>query len=145
MIRLLIRILISVVVVVLVYNYFFGTPDEKQTSQKIFNEVKVVGNSVSDLIKTEKVKFDEGKYDEALVKINHSLDALSKIIPAGDSKVNELNTLRSEKEKAQKQLDAIKESQTSLKKDDEIKQLNKRLETVVNNLQKLSKDVNDHH
>ena len=65
----ILRLLVIVVLAVVVYNYFFGTPEEKQQSEKIFNEVRDLGRSAWALLKSEKEKFDEGKYDDALDKI----------------------------------------------------------------------------
>ncbi|MBK8878807.1 MAG: hypothetical protein IPN74_09740 [Haliscomenobacter sp.] len=69
MIKLLIRLLILLVIGVLVYNYFLGTPEEKESSKTIFREVKQLGKSTWALLKTEKMKMEDGKYDAALDKI----------------------------------------------------------------------------
>lgn len=74
--RSLLRLLLLVVVAIIVYNYFFGTAEEKQQSEKIINEVRDLGRSAWNLLKTEKEKFDEGKYDEALNKIGGLIDNL---------------------------------------------------------------------
>ena len=52
------------------YNYFLGTPEEKDTSRAIFQSVKQLGKSTWGLLKSEKAKLDAGKYDTALEKIN---------------------------------------------------------------------------
>jgi len=70
MFKLLFRLLFTLLVGVLVYNYFFGTPDEKETSRVIFHDVKQVSKSAWTLLKSEKAKLDAGKYDTALDKIN---------------------------------------------------------------------------
>lgn len=69
MIKTILKVLAVIVVFILVYNYFFGSTEEKATSQKIFQEVKEVGVAVKDLLKSEKEKYDSGKYDDALDKI----------------------------------------------------------------------------
>lgn len=69
MIRSILKLGVILVVGILVYNFFLGNEVEKENSRKIFNEIKDVGVAVKDLLKTEKEKFDEGKYDEALGKI----------------------------------------------------------------------------
>ncbi|MFM8363338.1 MAG: hypothetical protein ACKOA4_11625 [Haliscomenobacter sp.] len=70
MFKLLFRLLFVIVVGVLVYNYFLGTPEEKDTSRAIFQSVKQLGKSTWGLLKSEKAKLDAGKYDTALEKIN---------------------------------------------------------------------------
>ncbi|MEY4108245.1 MAG: hypothetical protein RL181_2587 [Bacteroidota bacterium] len=70
MFKLLFRLLFVIVVGVLVYNYFLGTPEEKDTSRAIFQSVKQLGKSTWTLLKSEKAKLNAGKYDTALEKIN---------------------------------------------------------------------------
>jgi vacuolar-type H+-ATPase subunit I/STV1 len=70
MLKLLFRLVFVIVVGVLVYNYFLGTPEEKDTSRAIFQSVKQLGKSTWGLLKSEKAKLDAGKYDTALEKIN---------------------------------------------------------------------------
>ncbi len=72
----LIRLAILLLIGILVYNYFFGTQEEKETSQKIFGEVRDLGRATWDLLKREKQKFDEGKYNEAVDKVGGLIEKL---------------------------------------------------------------------
>lgn len=76
--RSIIRLGLLLVVGVLVYNYFLGTPEEKQQSKEIFSKVKELTKSSIDLLKSEKDKFDEGKYDGALDRIGNVFGKLKK-------------------------------------------------------------------
>jgi uncharacterized phage infection (PIP) family protein YhgE len=76
MLKSLIKVGLLLVGGILVYNYFFGTPEEKAQSKEIFTSVKDLTKSAFDLLKQEKQKFDEGKYDEAVDKIGGLLDNL---------------------------------------------------------------------
>lgn len=76
MIRSVLKLLAILVIGILIYNYFLGTPSEKETSKKIFGEMKDVGVAVKDLLKSEKEKFDKGKYDKAVDKIGDVLQGL---------------------------------------------------------------------
>ncbi len=76
MIRGLFKILFVVVIGVLVYNYFLGSPEEKENAKEIFGEVKDVVVGVKDLVKSEKEKFDAGKYDDAVDKVGTLLSKL---------------------------------------------------------------------
>jgi hypothetical protein len=71
MIRTVFKLGLILVVGILIYNYFLGTPEEKASSEKIFSEVKDLGVAAWGLLKSEKQKFDEGKYDEALDKVGN--------------------------------------------------------------------------
>lgn len=70
MIGFLFKIVVVLVVGVLAYNYFFGSEEEKAQSSKVFGQVKDVAVSVGDLAKSEKAKFDAGKYDAAMEKLS---------------------------------------------------------------------------
>lgn len=72
----LIRLALLLIVGILVYNYFLGTEEEKETSKKIFGEVRDLGQATWGLLKSEKEKFDEGKYDEAVDKLSGLIDRL---------------------------------------------------------------------
>lgn len=61
--RTLIKLVLIVVVVLVGYNYFYGTSEEKSESQEIVDKVKDLGKSIGSLLKNEKNKFDEGKFD----------------------------------------------------------------------------------
>ncbi len=76
MLRNLFKLLIVLVVGILIYNYFFGTPEEKNTSKEIFSEVRDLGKATWNLLRSEKQKFDEGKYDEAIDKVGGLLGSL---------------------------------------------------------------------
>lgn len=76
MLRSLIKLAIFLVAGILVYNYFFGTAEEKAQSKEIFSDVKSLTKSAVGLVKSEKEKFNEGKYDEAVDKIGGLIDNL---------------------------------------------------------------------
>ena len=61
------------------YNYFFGTPEEQQQSQRIISKFTDLGGEVYDLLHTEKEKYDDGKYDEALAKISQRIEQLKQL------------------------------------------------------------------
>lgn len=69
MIRSVLKLVLILVVAILVYNYFFGTSEEKAQSKEIFGEVKDLGKAAWGLLRSERVKFDQGKYDEAVDKV----------------------------------------------------------------------------
>ncbi len=76
MLRSLIKLALFLVAGILVYNYFFGTPEEKAQSKEIFSDIKDLTKSAVGLLKTEKQKFDEGKYDDAVDKVGGLIDNL---------------------------------------------------------------------
>ncbi len=66
MIKMLVRLAIVVVIGLLGYNYFFGTTEEKESAQETINSIKDLFGQLWALLISEKEKFSEGKYDEAL-------------------------------------------------------------------------------
>jgi hypothetical protein len=104
MIRSLIKLGILLVVGILVYNYFMGTEEEKAQSKEIFNEVRDLGKATWGLLKTEKAKYEEGKYEDALDKIGGLFNTLrDKAVAVKDNetlgKLAELERKRTELER----------------------------------------------
>jgi hypothetical protein len=69
MIKLLFRIALFLVLGILLYNRFFGTAEEKAHSKAIIEEAKALGKASWALLKSEKEKLNQGKYDNALDRI----------------------------------------------------------------------------
>lgn len=80
MIRSLVKFGLLLLVCVLGYNYFFGDPVEKEQSERIFGKVKDVSKDAWDLLKTEKEKYKEGKYDGAVEKVGNTVESLGDLL-----------------------------------------------------------------
>jgi len=113
MIRFLFKLVLSLVVLLLVYNYFLGTPEEKSTSKKIFGEVIHLGKSSWDLLRVEKQKLRDGKYDVAMDKVSQLLNGLEDAVKqSGDPKISDqFQDLTNKKN----QLLQLEEASTNLK------------------------------
>ena len=109
MIKFLLKIAIPIIIGLLIYNYFFGTQEEKETSKVVFNKTKDLTVSVYDLLKSEKNKFDEGKYDKAMEKLTDVYDAVrNNSDNYTDAQKSELKELESEKKKLQDEINQTK-------------------------------------
>ena len=110
MIKTILKFLVILVVGILVYNYFYGTETEKATSKKIFQESKEVFVAVKDLLKSEKKKYDDGKYDDALDKIETAfLNLKEKAKVLNDSELlDKIAELDRERRRIQESLDETK-------------------------------------
>ena len=84
MIKTIIQLAVVLVLFLLVYNYFMGTGEEKQNAKEIFREMKDVGVAVKDLLKSEKEKFDSGKYDNAIEKMRLLISNLESLELSSD-------------------------------------------------------------
>ncbi len=69
MIKWLFRLVLLLALGLLAYNYFLDSKNEKDQSRAILQQMKQLGNSFSELLISEKEKFDAGKYHEASDKI----------------------------------------------------------------------------
>jgi len=144
----LLKLLVVVVIGVLIYNYFFGTPEEKATSKEIFSEVRDLGKATWGLLKSEKQKFDEGKYDEAVDKVGGLLSSLKSKAKSSDddqavAKLEELERRRLALDQEIAELDRLNKSGKTAAakvKEDQIRKdwrtLMDATELIMNNMEK---------
>lgn len=105
--------LIVVVACLLVgYNYFWGTPEEKESAKKIIGEFTNLSNSVKDLLVSEKDKFDEGKYDSAMSKLKEAVAVLKEKATSmgseGQQALDSVNELEQRKDTLAEELASLK-------------------------------------
>lgn len=105
--------LIVVVACLLVgYNYFWGTPEEKESAKKIIGEFTNLSNSVKDLLVSEKDKFDEGKYDSAMSKLKEAVAMLKEKATSmgseGQQALESVNELEQRKDTLAEELASLK-------------------------------------
>lgn len=146
MIRSLIKIGLVLLVGIVGYNYFFGTEAEKESSRKIVNKAKDLGKSVGGLFKSERAKFDEGKYDDALAKVGNVFDGLKRKAKDGGELLDRIKDLEKKKDELKDKValadkegdgEASKAKVASLKA--EFKQLLDETETLVDEVEKEEK------
>lgn len=104
----LIRLGLMLLAGLLIYNYFFGTAEEKDTSKKIFTEVRDLGKATWGLLRSEKQKFNEGKYDEAVDRVGGLLDRLrgqAKTIDDNRDIITRLDRLDRERNELEEKID----------------------------------------
>lgn len=130
---------------ILVYNRFLGTPEEqaqaKTTFQTIGKAAKEVGGAVGGLLKSEKEKFDEGKYSDAMDKIgdlfNKLGDRAKEIGGKGDEYLQTLSELDRQKQALQRKIATLEgkdmSEEESINANEEVKA---DLSDLINNLRK---------
>jgi len=118
----LLKLAFWVVLAILVYNYFAGTASEKETSQKIFGEVKNLAVSVKDLISSESEKYNNGKYDLAIGKLDDLLGKLKTTAKNNADLLNKVDDLEKRKDKLSKELEINKSKDNTVTKNPELKQ-----------------------
>lgn len=132
--RRILSLAVMVIIGVLIYNSFYGTEEEKQEVQEITSELKDVGSMIKDLLKSEKEKFDSGKYDDIVDKLKALAETAK---DAGRDFSDNLEKIEEKKKllevEERKQIDMPQEYDTN--REQEIKQ---ELETL---LRELSEDL----
>lgn len=142
MIRSLLKLVLLAVVCIVIYNYFFGSATEKEQSRRIFKGVGNVFTEVRGLVRSEKDKFDAGKYDAALNKMQDVLQRLK-------SHANETNDtdlkrqvaqLEQRKNNLEQKVEAMPSDTGYQKAADKVKQYSdmaRQLENLTNDIQSL--------
>lgn len=142
MIRSLLKLGMLAVVCIVIYNYFFGTAAEKDQSRRIFKGVGNVFTEVRGLVRSEKDKFDAGKYDAALGKMQDVLQRLR--THASETKDSDLNrqvaVLEQRKATLERQINNMPSDTGYQKSADKLRQyaeMAKQLENLTNDIQSL--------
>lgn len=116
MIRFLIKIAVVLVIGILVYNRFFGTDTEKEQSKEIFKKTGDALGATWDLLKSEKQKFDAGKYDRVLDQLGSAYQTVRSGAKYLDENVlQRLDDLERRKADLQEQLDTIEAGERALR------------------------------
>lgn len=108
MISSLLKIAALLIAGILIYNYFFGSNDEQENSRKVFGQIRGIVSSVGQLVRSEKDKFDAGKYDAALDKLGGVYKAIRTQARHLDEKViKRLDGLEDRKAELEQELNEI--------------------------------------
>jgi hypothetical protein len=106
----LIKLALVLLVCILVYNYFFGTNEEKAQSQLVFGKARELVVAGANVLKGEKQKFDAGKYDKVMDQLDAAYKAIRNNSKYLDTKVvQQLDDLEKRKAALQDDLDQIQQ------------------------------------
>ena len=152
MIRSLLKLGLVAVVCIVIYNRFFGTDVEKDQSKRIFKGVGNVITEVRTLVSSERDKFDAGKYDAGLDKLQGILENLKNHASSNsDANLqNQIAQLEKRKKTLENQVDSTETAQANKtdkgyqKAGDKVKHytdMAKQMESLTNDIQKLVKQV----
>ena len=141
MIKTLLKYGILILAGIVGYNYFLGDEAEKASSRKIVNEIKDVGKEVGGLIKSEKEKFDKGKYDKVLSKLKDSYDVVKEKAKNIDEKyISKLDDLEDRRNDLEDRLAKVTDETTDEGKK-EAKKLKRDLDQLLEETQSLIKNI----
>ncbi len=122
----LIKWVLIIIIGILVYNYFYGTEEEKQQTAKIFNQTRAVGESIVGFVSDETQKVKDGKYNDVIDNITDFVEKLK-----SDENAQEVEAIQSDLQDAQEKYRATDQSRDSL----EI-----RLQEILNRVEALKKE-----
>ncbi|MBK8920355.1 MAG: hypothetical protein IPM81_02440 [Saprospirales bacterium] len=106
--RSLIKLALLLLAAILVYNYFFGTSEEKTQSKEVFKKTGDALGAAWNILKSEKQKFDAGKYDRVLDQLGGAYKAIRERAQYVDEKVlRRLDELERRKASLEQQLDSM--------------------------------------
>ncbi|WP_116105061.1 hypothetical protein [Lewinella sp. IMCC34191] len=74
--RTILKLALFLVIGLLAYNYFYGTIEEKEQSRQIVDKARDLGSEAWNLLKGEREKMRQGKYDDALDKLENLYGSL---------------------------------------------------------------------
>lgn len=149
MVHSLLKIGAFLILGILVYNYFLGDNSEKAQSKAVFGEMRDVVVSVSDLLKTEKKKYDAGKYDEALDKLGDAYVVIRKqAVKLDETMMQDLEGLEKRQKFLQKELDSIERAEgksgtSSSEQAARKKDLQREMEALLRDTDKLIREAQE--
>ena len=142
MIKSFIKLLAVLVIGILIYNLFLGTDEEKQGAKKIVGEVKDVGVAVKDLLKSEKEKFDKGKYDKAVDKMENVLANLKRNAKDFDEKhLKRIDELERKRKQLKDELDSVSDTIGASGETTETKAIKEDSKKLMQELEALMKEI----
>lgn len=147
MIKSILKVGLLLVVGILGYNYFLGSPEEKAQSKEILNKAADVGKAGVGLLKEEIGKFKSGKYDDALDKVGNALNATKEKVKEGSKLLDQVQDWQTKKEEWTKKSEELKESMSAENADSKqetkeaIKQLNEEAKALEKEGKRLEKEM----
>jgi len=139
MIKSILKVGIFLVVGILGYNYFFGSPEEKAQSKEILNKAADVGKAGVGLLKEEVQKFKSGKYDDALDKVGNALNNTKDKVKEGSKLLDQVKDWQAKKDEWTKKSEELKGSIDSDDSKEDTKEAIKRLNEEAKELEKEGK------
>ena len=141
MIKSLLKLGLLLLVGIVGYNYFLGDTAEKASARNLVNEVKDVGREIGGLIKSEREKFDKGKYDKALVKLKDVYDGVKDKAQYLDKKyMSRLDELSDRRNDLENRLSEVTDDNSDEGKK-QAKRLTKDLDKLLEETKNLVKEI----
>lgn len=142
MIKRVLKLGVLILIGWIIYVQFWGTEEQLDKRKNLFQNVKKTGQSIGEIVKTEKIKLKDVSFKEALGNIGGSIDKIKKDTEGMGQKTKEkVQNIEQKK----KELDELLEK-LNLKKEAEITEeeqgkVKEKLTNIKTLMEKLSKDI----
>ena len=153
MIKSILKLGVLLVVGLVGYNFFFGDATEKAEAQETISKAKDVGKTIGKglltlakdgvaLIKKERGKFAEGKYDDAMENVSGLLGDMKKRVEGdGGKMLDRVKELEKAKEALGIKLNDAKDGEGTISKDDK-KKLKAEFDELMDETEDVLKQIN---
>jgi len=122
----LIKWALIIVIGLLVYNYFYGTEQEKKQSEEIFTKTKEIGQSIVGFVSDETQKVKDGKYNDVIDNISGFLSELK-----SEKNAEEIEEIQSDLDKTKENYESEGTSADSLES---------QLQDILRRVEKMKED-----
>lgn len=152
MIRSVIKLGVLLVIGIVAYNFFLGTPEEKEKAKNTISKAKeagkVIGGALLELgkdgvalLKEERAKFQEGKYDKAVEEVGSLISKIkNQVEGVGGEMLDRVNDLEKQKEAIAGQLEEAKDSAGGISAEEKEK-LKKQFDELTEKTGEILKDL----
>ncbi len=152
MIRSVIKFGVLLVIGIVAYNYFLGTPAEKEKAKSTISKAKeagkVIGGVLLDLgkdgvalLKEEREKFREGKYDKAVDEVSGLISKIKdQVEGAGGEMLDRVNDLEKQRDSIADQVKKAKDTVGEMSEEEKEK-LKKQFDELTEKTGEVLKDL----
>jgi hypothetical protein len=142
MIRSLLKLGALLVLGILVYNYFYGTEAEQEQSRRIFSKGKELVSDSWNLLKSEREKFREGKYDDAVAKVETLFTNLKNTAEklSDSGALEKLSQLEQQRQEIEKALNAERDDGQAMSSEDKAR-IERDFNSMMNDTEVLMEDL----
>lgn len=135
MVRSIFKLAVILVIGLVAYNYFYGTPQERARSQQIINKAKDLGQDARNLLREEREKMRAGKYDNVLERLETVYHDLRQVAGTGADPafLERLSDLTERREDLESQMEA--HGELSAAEREELDELTEDTEALMNEME----------
>lgn len=101
------------VIIWVVYATFFGNSEDRAMRDRLFKGLKETGSAITDILHSQKGKYNAGEYDQALEKISGVIAQLKQTKDGAEAHADELAALERQKAELEQLIGNYEKSQSN--------------------------------